>query len=182
MLRFSEPERLSGEYALSGFDCGVGSLNNWLERHARTAGAAGSAQTFVVSDESQDGRVVGYYALVVASIAHAKATKRGAKGMPRHDIPAVMLARLAIDKSVQGLGIDAFLLRDAMTRAIAVSEEAGVRLMLVHAVDEAARGFYERFGFEQSPTDDMNLQMIIKDMRASLDAAADETQMTVDPR
>jgi GNAT superfamily N-acetyltransferase len=127
----------------------------------------------VVTDESQGGRVVGYYALVVASVTHADATERAAKGMPRHDIPAVLLARRAVDESVQGRGIGAFLLRDAMTRAIAVSEEAGVRLMLVHAIHDGARAFYEHFGFEPSPTDGLNLQMIIKDMRASLDAAAD---------
>ncbi len=172
MPRFSDPERLSAEHPLSGFNCGVGSLNIWLERHARPASAAGSAQTFVVTDESQEGRVIGYYALAVASITHADATERAAKGMPRHEIPALLLARLAVDQSVQGRGIGAFLLRDAMTRAIAVSEEAGVRMMLVHALDDAARGFYQRFGFESSPTDEMNLQMIIKDIRASLDAAA----------
>lgn len=168
MPRFSDPERLGAEHALSGFDCGEASLNIWLERHAQAASAAGSAQTFVVADESQGGRVVGYYALAVASVTHAEATERAAKGMPRHDIPALLLARLAVDESVQGQGIGAFLLRDAMMRAIAVSEEAGVRLMLAHAINDAARGFYERFGFEQSPTDAMNLQMIIKDMRASI--------------
>jgi len=170
--RFSDPERLSADHSLSGFDCGVGSLNVWLERHARTASAASSAQTLVVADESQDQRVVGYYALAVASITHAEATERATKGMPRYDIPALLLARLAVDQSVQKRGIGAFLLRDAMTRAIAVSEEAGVRLMLVYAINQDARRLYERFGFEPSPTDDMNLQMIIKDMRSSLDAAA----------
>jgi predicted N-acetyltransferase YhbS len=127
----------------------------------------------VVADESQ-GRVVGYYALVVASITPPQATARAAKGMPRHDIPALLLARLAVDVSVQGTGVGTFLLRDAMTRAIAVSEEAGVRLMLVHAINDEARAFYGRFGFEPSPTDQMNLQMLIKDMRASLEAAARE--------
>lgn len=175
MPRFSDPERLSAEHALSGFDCGVGSLNIWLERHARSASAAGSAQTFVVTDETQGGRVIGYYALAVASITHADATDRAARGMPRHDIPSLLLARLAVDKSIRGKGIGAFLLRDAMTRAIAVSEEAGVRLLLVHAVNEEARGFYEHFGFERSPTDEKNLQMITKDIRASLDAAAAES-------
>lgn len=172
MARFSDPERLRSEHALGGFDCGVGSLNVWLERYARTASVAGSAQTFVVTDEEQQGRVIGYHALAVASITHADATERAAKGMPRHDLPAMLVARLAVDRSAQGVGIGVFLLRDAMTRAIAVSEEAGVRLMLVHAIDDTARAFYERFGFQASPTDENNLQMIIKDIRASLDAAA----------
>ena len=172
MARFSDPERLGEKQALSGFDSGVDSLDLWLERHARVASTAGSAQTFVVTDASQGARVVGYHALAVASIARADATESAEKGMPRHPIPAVLLARLAVDRSVQGRGIGAFLLRDAMARAIAVSEEAGVRLMLVHAIDDTARAFYVRFGFEASPTDPLNLQMLIKDMRVSLTAAA----------
>ena len=172
MPRFSDPERLDAEHGLSGFDCGIGSLDIWLERHARTASAAGSAQTFVVTDSDQGARVVGYYALAVASVSHLEATHRAAAGMPRHDIPAVLLARLAVDKSAQWKGIGALLLRDAMMRAVTVSEEAGVRLLLVHALNDGARTFYANFGFEPSPTDAMNVQMIIKDIRASLDAAA----------
>jgi GNAT superfamily N-acetyltransferase len=171
--RFSEPERLSSDHSLSGFDCDEGSLNVWLERYARVASGAGSANTYVVTDAEQAERVVGYHALTVASIEHEDATARAAKGMPKHQIPAVLLARLAVDKSVQGKGVGAFLLRDAMTRALAVSEEAGVRLMLAHALNAKARRFYEHFGFGRSPTDDMNLQIIIKDIQASLEEAAD---------
>lgn len=171
MPRFSDPEPLGPGHLLAGFDCGVGSLNLWLERHARSAVGVGSARTYVLTDDEQ-GRLVGYHALTVASIAHRDATDQAAKGMPKHPIPAVLLARLAVDESVQGRGIGAFLLQDAMARALAVSEEAGVRLLLVHAVDENARRFYLHFGFGPSPTDEMNLQMVIKDIRASLDAAA----------
>ncbi len=92
--------------------------------------------------------------------------------MPRHQIPAVLVARLAVDNSVKGRGIGAFLVQDAMARALAVCEEAGIRILLVHALDEIARDFYLHFGFEPSPTDAMNLQLLIKDIRSSLDAAA----------
>jgi GNAT superfamily N-acetyltransferase len=81
----------------------------------------------------------------------------------------MLLARLAVDKTVQGRGIGAFLLKDAMSRALAVSEQAGMRLMLVHAVNDDARSFYEYFGFEQSPSDGMNLQLLTKDIRLALD-------------
>lgn len=171
MPRFSDPEPLGPGHSLSGFECGVGSLNTWLERHARAATGAGSARTYVVTDRVQS-RVVGYHALTVASVEHRDATRRASKGMPRHPIPAVLLARLAVDESVKGRGIGAFLLRDAMSRALAVSEEAGIRLLLVHALGEDARRFYSHFGFEPSPTDEMNLQLIVKDIRASLDAVA----------
>jgi GNAT superfamily N-acetyltransferase len=169
--RFIDPEPLGPEHVLAGFDCGVGSLNLWLERHARSATGAGSARTYVVTDNDQ-GRVVGYHALTVASIDYRDATDRATKGMPRHQIPAVLLARLAVDDSVKGRGIGAFLVQDAMARALAVSEEAGILILLVHALDESARDFYLHFGFELSPTDAMNLQLLIKDIHSSLDAAA----------
>ncbi len=91
--------------------------------------------------------------------------------MPRHPIPAMLLARLAVDQAVQGKGIGAFLLRDAMSRALSVAEQAGMRLLLVHALNDEARAFYEYFGFESSPSDAMNLQLLVKDMRLALDSA-----------
>jgi GNAT superfamily N-acetyltransferase len=166
--RFSDPQPLSGEHRISGFESGVGSLDVWLVKHARVAAGSGSARTYVVLDQEQ-GRVVGYHALSLASIEHAEATDRARKGMPRSPIPALLLARLAVDKTAQGKGIGAFLLRDAMTRALSVAEQAGMRLLLVHAVNDEARRFYEHFGFEASPTDAMNLQLLIKDIRFALE-------------
>jgi GNAT superfamily N-acetyltransferase len=168
--RFHDPQPLDDEHRVNGFDSGVGSLDTWLIRHARAAAGAGSARTYVVVDSEQD-RVVGYHALSVASIEHSEATDRASRGMPKHPIPAMLLARLAVDRSVQGRGLGAFLLKDAMTRAVSVADQAGVRLLLVHAVDDEARAFYERFGFEPSPTDPMNMQLLIKDIRLALDAS-----------
>lgn len=170
MPRFLDPQPLGSEHRINGFDCGVGSLDIWLVKHARAAAGAGSARTYVVVDTEQD-RVVGYHALSLASIEHANATERGRKSMARHPIPAMLLARLAVDKAVQSKGIGAFLLRDAMSRALSVAEQAGMRLLLVHAVNEEARTFYEHFGFEVSPTDPMNLQLLVKDIRLALDRA-----------
>ncbi len=167
--RYSDPERLSAGHVLAGFDCGESSLNLWLGQHARAAGGANSARTYVVTD-NEIGRVVGYHALALGSISHEEATERAAKGMPRHPIPAVVLARLAVDRTAQGRGVGAFLLKDAMRRAIAVSDEAAARLMLAHALTVAARGFYEHFGFEESPSDPMNMQLLVKDIEASLAA------------
>ncbi|MGH2990470.1 MAG: GNAT family N-acetyltransferase [Solirubrobacterales bacterium] len=168
MPRFPDPERLASDHVLSGFNCGEGSLNLWLERHARSAGPAGGARTYVITDSDQEDRVVGYHAIATASIEHVDATERAAKGMPRHQISALLLARLAVDKSVQGEGLGAFLLRDAMLRTLNVSDEVGVRLLLAHALNDRARKFYLRFGFEPSPTDPMNLQIIVKDIRATV--------------
>jgi GNAT superfamily N-acetyltransferase len=149
---------------------GVGSLDVWLVQHARAAVGAGSARTYVVVDAEQD-RAVGYHAISVPSIEHSEATDRARKGMPRNPIPAMLLARLAVDRKVQGKGIGAFLLKDAMSRAVSVAEQAGIRLLLVHAVNDEARKFYEHFGFEVSPTDPMNMQLLIKDIRLALDAS-----------
>ncbi len=89
--------------------------------------------------------------------------------MPRHPIPAALLGRLAVDAAVQKRGVGAWLLRDAMLRTLSAAESVGIRVLLVHAIDEEARAFYERHGFEPSPTDSLNLQMLIKDIRAAVD-------------
>ena len=168
MPRFGDPEPLGPDHSLGGFECGVDSLNSWLPKHAGAAAASGSARTYVIEDAEQ-GRVVGYHALCAASVSRREASPRAGRGMPRHPIPAVLLARLAVDKSVQGRGLGAFLLRDAMVRTLAASLELGIRVMLVHALDESARDFYLHHGFEPSHTDSMNLQLLVKDIEASLD-------------
>jgi GNAT superfamily N-acetyltransferase len=166
--RFLDPQALDNEHRLNGFECGIGSLDIWLVKHARAAAGAESARTYVVTDTEQD-RVVGYHALCLSSIERAEGTERAQKGAP-DPIPAMLLARLAVDVAVKERGLGAFLLRDAMSRALAVSEQAGMRLMLAHAVNEEARSFYEHFGFERSPSDPMNLQLLTKDIRLALDS------------
>lgn len=170
MSRFREPEPLAPGHAIATFDCGRDSLNRWLVRHALQAASAGSAKAYVVHD-ALEGRVVGYHALAATSISQAEATPRAAKGMPRAPVPSVLLARLAVDVSVQGKGIGAWLLRDAMLRTLAAAETVGVRVLLVHAIDDSARRFYEHHGFEPSPTDPLNLQLLTKDIRAALEEA-----------
>lgn len=156
-----------------GFRCGVASLDTWLVEHAPGADAAGSARTYVVLDEEHD-RIVGYHALTVALLEREEATGRASRGMPRDPILAMLLARLAVDESTQGEGVGATLLADAMQRTLLVAEETGIRLLLVHAVDEDARSFYLHYGFEASPSDPMNLQLLIEDIRATINTAADE--------
>lgn len=173
MSRFLAPQPLGGEHRIDRFENGAGSLDVWFLKHARIAAAAGSARTYVVID-TERGRVVGYHALTVASIEHTEATTRARKSMPQYPIPAILLARLAVDHSVQGEGNWRLLLGDAMSRAVSVVEQMGVRLLLVHAVDDAAQRFSEHFGFEPSPTDPMNLQLLIKDVRAALGTAGIE--------
>jgi GNAT superfamily N-acetyltransferase len=169
-MRFADPVPLLKRHDRSSFDCGVASLNEWLLKHSRGAGSMDSAQTYVVLDSEQDDRVVGYHALTGAQIEHENATEAVRKGMPGYPIPAVLLSRLAVDSSVKGQGIGSFLLQDAMVRAIAAAEVVGARLLLVHALDDNAAGFYRHHGFETSPTDPHNLQLRMKDIRASIEA------------
>lgn len=170
MPRFADPEPLGPDHILEAFDCGRASLSTWLSRHARQAAAAGSARTYVVVD-AQQARVVGYHALTAAGLEREAATPRVIKGMPRYPLPVVLLARLAVDTTVAKRGIGAWLLRDAMTRTLAAADTIGVRAMLVHAIDDAARAFYLRHGLEPSPTDPLHLMILLKDIAAALAAA-----------
>jgi GNAT superfamily N-acetyltransferase len=183
VARFSDPEPLGPDHILDGFDCGRASLNIWLIRYARQAAAVGSARAYVMGDSEQE-RVVGYYALTAAEIQREAATTRAIRGMPQYPIPVVLLARLAVDVSVACRGLGAWLLRDAMMRTLAASETIGVWAMVVHAIDEEARGFYLRNGLEPSPTDPLHLMILIKDIAKSLHAAteADERGEPTCPR
>jgi GNAT superfamily N-acetyltransferase len=172
--RFGDPEPLGPDHVVEGFESGRPSLDVWLVRYARQAAASGSARTYVTVD-AQQGRVVGYHALTAAALERESATARITKGMPQYPIPVVLLARLAVDRSVAGRGLGAWLLRDAMIRTLAAAETIGVRAMLVHAVDEDAAAFYLRHGLEASPTDPRHLMVLVKDIAAALDAAKRES-------
>jgi GNAT superfamily N-acetyltransferase len=174
VARLRGPKALERKDTREGFRCGVASLDTWLVEHALGADAAGSARTYVVIDDEQD-RLVAYYALTVATLKREEATGRASRGMPRHPIPAMLLARLAVDESAQGAGIGATLLADAMQRTLLVAEETGIRLLLVHAINEDARSFYLHYGFEPSPSDPMNLQLLIKDIQETIEAAREES-------
>jgi GNAT superfamily N-acetyltransferase len=121
-----------------------------------------------VTVDTEQGRVVGYHALAAASIEHCDATGRVKKGMPLHPIPVMLLARLAVDRSVQGRGLGAWLLTDAMERALAAAEILGIRALVVHAMSDDARAFYLRCGLVPSPTDERHLMILLKDIRAEL--------------
>ena len=160
---FSDIEKLSPD--LSDFDSGQQSLDEWLRQYALTNQRADAAQTYVVTHA---GRLAGYYALAAGSVRPAEAPPRVAKGLARHPIPVVILARLAIDRRFQGRGLGALLLHDALIRAEAGAQIIGARALLVNAKDETARAFYERFDFEPSPIDPFQLFLPMKDIRAAL--------------
>jgi len=158
------PRPLSADDLLDGFDCGKPSLNDWLVRHARQAQASGSARTFAVADGAKRGhQVVGYYSLTVGQVDTLQVTERIRKGMGQYPIPVVLLARLAVDQRHQGKGIGPGLLRDAIIRALTISEQAGVRALMTHPLDAEATNFYRHFGFVPSPAGEGMLLLLLKD-------------------
>lgn len=163
---FSAVQKLDASHEVDAFDCGKEPLDRFLQRHALVNQKAGSAQTYVVCRGEQ--RVAGYYSLAVGAVEHADAPGRVGKGLARHPIPVMLLARLAIDRTEQGKGLGKALLKDALLRTAQAAEIAGIRALLVHAKDDEARAWYEQFDFEPSPTDPYHLFLLMKDLRALL--------------
>ncbi|MCC5888475.1 MAG: GNAT family N-acetyltransferase [Gammaproteobacteria bacterium] len=161
-MRFSAPQPLDASQRLEAFDCGKPALTDWLLQHARQAQGSGSARTFVVCDQD---RVAGYYSLTVGQIDTLEAPERIRRGMGQYPIPLVVLARLAVDLDYQNRGLGVSLLQDAITRTVAVAEQAGIRALLTHPIDAQADAFYRRFGFEPTPLQARQLILLLKDAR-----------------
>ena len=163
------PQALEAAHPLEGFDCGKPTLNDWLVRHARQAQASGSAKTYVVIDGDH---VAGYYSLTVGQIDALEAPERIRKGMGSYPVPVIILARLAVSLRDQRKGIGVGMLQDAIQRTMAIAEQAGVRALLTHPIDDEASRFYQRFGFEASPVREQQLLLLLKDARRLLSRPA----------
>ena len=151
---------------VAGFNCGNELLDRWLIRYARQNERRDAARTFVASTSDQI--VYGYYTLIAGQLDHEEATTEASKGLsPRFPIPVAILARLAVDRSQQREGIGAALLNDALVRVVRASEQVGVRAVVVHAADENAAGFYERFGFSALSTAPRTLMITLAAVRAA---------------
>lgn len=167
----SAPRPLAAGDLVDGFDCGKPSLNDWLLRHARQAQGSGSARTFAAVEEknaADECRVGGYYSLTVGQVDTLQVPERIRKGMGQYPIPVVLLARLAVDRRYQGQGIGPALLRDAITRAVAIADQAGVRALMTHPLDADAARFYLTFGFSPSPAGEGMLLLLLKDAQRLL--------------
>lgn len=155
-LQLSAPLPLVATHIHDVFDCGETVLDDWLKRRAMTNQLSGASRTFVVADH--DSRVYGYYAMAAGAISHQMATGSVRRNMP-DPVPVMVLARLAVDRQAQGLKLGAALLQDAVNRAVTVSQHTGVRALLVHAIHERAKQFYEHYGFQESPQHPMTLML-----------------------
>jgi GNAT superfamily N-acetyltransferase len=155
--KLGAPESLSPSHDLSGFDSGEQLLDDWLRRRARQNEASGASRTYVVCASH---RVVGYYTLAAGAVAHADAPGRIRRNMPE-PVPVMVLGRLAVDKAFHGQGVGTGLLRDAVLRVVLAAEIVGIRAILVHAISETTKAFYEKYGFVPSPVDPLTVMITV---------------------
>lgn len=155
-LALGAPQPLDASHLLDEFSCGEASLDDWLKRRALGNQSSGASRTFVVADAT--GRVFGYYAMAAGAVSHREASSNVKRNMP-DPVPVMVLARLAIDQSAQGIQLGGALLQDAVQRCLMIAQNTGVRALLVHALHEQARRFYEHYGFRESPQHHLTLML-----------------------
>lgn len=158
------PQPLAPRHVLDVFDCGVAALDEWLKRCALRNEAEEASRTFVICVGDN---VIGYYSLAAGSVLHTVATGKVRRNMP-DPAPVILLGRLAVDRRRQGTGLAADMLADAVLRTLGAAETVGVRAMLVHAISEDAKRFYEKHGFRTSPVEPMTLMITIDEARRML--------------
>src|SRR6185295_8052586 len=158
------PVLLTKDHDRDAFDCGVSALNDYLQKYALQNQKKHVARTYVVT---RGNRIVGYYSLAYGSVSLEEAPQSVKSGLPRHPVPVILLARLAVDSTEQGSGLGAALLKDALIRTIQAADIAGLRAILVHAKDDSAKRFYEKFGFVPSPIDAYHLFLRLSDILSS---------------
>lgn len=155
-------EKLTRQHAVETFDCGQEALNRFLARFALHNQQANASQTYVAL---ADDTVIGFYSLVVGEVSYDDAPDRLTKGLARHPVPVMLLARMGVAVGWQGKKLGAGLLRNAMQRTLQAADIAGVRALAVHAKDEEAQAFYRHFDFIESPTDPLHMFILVKDLR-----------------
>ncbi len=160
-------EKLRAAHPVQDFDCGREALNRFLTRYALQSQQASASQTYLALADEE---VIGYYTLVVGQVQYEGAPERLKKGLARHPVRIMLLARLAVAVGWQRKGLGSGLLKDAMLRTLQAADIAGIRAFVVHAKDDEAKAFYERYDFVASPTDPYHLFRLLKDVRAALKA------------
>ncbi|MGI9018515.1 MAG: GNAT family N-acetyltransferase [Euzebya sp.] len=170
-MSYQPPEPLGSNHEVDAFVCASAEQTDWLVRHARQSMASGTTKVFVVTPTGSQ-QVVAYYAWTMAQIELAEAPVRLHKGVGRYPQPVALLARLGVHREHEGEGLGAALLLDVIRRAAVISDDIGCCGLLVHCESEAARDFYRHLiaEFETSPTDELHLVLLLKDIKRSLQA------------
>lgn len=156
------PVILTGDHALGEFDCGKPALNEWLRNRALANQASGTTRTWVLVEEGSS-EVVAYYASSTASVLRSSVSTRIRRNQPEQ-IPAILLARMAVDQRDKGKGVGGALLKHFMLKALEVAQSVGVRVLLIHAKDDEAKTFYSHYGFVESSFDPLTLMMLVGDL------------------
>lgn len=162
--KLSPPEKLNAAHRLESFNSGNTQLDTWLKHRALKNEAGGASRIYVLCAE---GTVIGYYCLANGAVAQTIASSRIRRNMP-NPIPVMIIGRLAVDSHWQGRGIGKALLRDAILRTLQAADIAGIRAIVVQAISQDAKQFYEQWGFVASPIEPMILMITVKDAKASL--------------
>jgi len=149
VMKLGSPELMARRHQVDDFECGDAQLNDWLRQRALASQLGRRRCTYVVSDD--EGLVRGYYTLSAGGVSFAVNSGKSRRSMP-DPVPVMVLVRLAIDQEARDEDLAVSLLKDAVTRVDALAQHAGVRAMLVNALDDGARKFYERHGFQPSPS------------------------------
>lgn len=167
--RYRAPEPLADHHEVSAFTCQSTEQTDWLRRRARQSTSVGTTKVFVVT-EADGNAVVAYYGWCMAQLSASAAPARLRKGAGRYPQPVALLARLGVDIAHEGQGLGAALLQDVFLRLVELSDDIGCRGLLVHAESPEARDFYLHLvpEFEPSPTDDLHLVLLMKDIRRTL--------------
>ena len=158
------PEKLNSSHQIESFDSGNSQLDDWLKRRALKNELEGASRTYVLCAEDI---VVAYYCLANGAVAQITATGKVRRNMP-DPIPVMIIGRLAVAQQWHGMGIGRALLRDAVLRTLQAAEIAGIRAILVHAISEDAKQFYEKCGFTASAIEPMVLMVKVSDAFALL--------------
>lgn len=160
-LIYSKPAVLVKEHNVKEFDCGINALNNFLKKYALQNQLNHSARTYVTLKNE---KVVGYYSLAPSAVQYDEAPERIVKGLAKHQVPCILLARIAVDVQEQSKGLGRALLKDALLRCFNAKDAIGGRAVITYAKNEAARHYYLKHGFEPSPIDEFHLFLLMKEI------------------
>jgi GNAT superfamily N-acetyltransferase len=164
---------ISKLYSYKNFDCGNENLNNYLRFYALKNDSLGFGRTYLTLNDSN--KVVGYFTLSNANVAHEAMPEETDVRLPRYPVPALLLSRLAVDKTMQGQGLGRRLLVQAFEKALEIAEISGVYAMIVDAIDEKAKAFYLKHGFIELPHSNLALIISLKKIREAF-AIAEKTK------
>lgn len=165
---YTAPTPITPEHRIDGFDCGKPALDQWLKARALdNEGRASRTYVVTATDGAQAGEIIAYYTLATGGVALSEIRGKHRHNLP-NPVPVMVLGRLAVDHRHHGHAIGPALLREAMQRTLEISRSAGVRMLMVHAIDDDAVTFYLRFGFHIFPAGSRTMFLPIETIVSAL--------------